>query len=304
MLKSHPGELAALATAVFWTFTALAFTSAGKRIGSLAVNFWRLIVGLALLTAYVSITGGQVVPTEADNHAWLWLSFSGFVGIFLGDLFLFKAFTLTGPRVALLIMSVSPIVAALISWLLMDDILSWSGLAGMAITLTGIVIVVLSRKEKNGSQSKKIRLNYDPRGVMFAVLGAIGQATGIVMSKVGLQTIENPFAGTQIRLYSGLLGFILLITWLRRWKPVMFSVKDKVAFGTLSVGAFFGPFLGISFSLIAVKYTNPGIVQTIASLTPVLIIPFSIFVNKEKIGIRDLLGALIAVGGVTLFFLK
>ncbi len=303
MLKSHPGELAALATAVFWTFTALAFTSAGKRIGSLSVNFWRLIVGLCLLTAFVVIIGNPAVPLKADGHAWFWLSLSGFIGIFLGDLFLFKAFTLTGPRVALLIMSVSPIIAALISWIMMDDILTLSGLAGMAITLAGIVIVVLSRKENSGSSGKKIRMNYDPRGIMFAALGALGQATGIVMSKIGLRTIENPFAGTQIRLYSGLLGFILLITWLRRWKPVIISVKDKVAFGTLSVGAFFGPFLGISFSLIAVKYTNPGIVQTIASLTPVLIIPFSIFFNKEKVGFRDLLGALIAVGGVSLFFL-
>jgi len=304
MLKSHPGELAALATAVFWTITALAFTSAGKRIGSLAVNFWRLIVGLTLLTIYIVITGEPIVPIDADAHAWIWLSLSGILGIFLGDLFLFKAFTLTGPRVALLIMSISPIIAALLSWILMGEILSWIGFAGMGITLTGIVIVVLSKKDINGNQNKKIRLNYDPRGVMFAVLGAFGQATGIVMSKIGLQTIENPFAGTQIRLYAGLLGFILLITWLKRWKPVILSAKNKMAFGTLSIGALFGPFLGISFSLIAVQHTNPGIVQTITSLTPILIIPFSIFINKEKVGFRDLIGALIAVGGVSLFFLK
>ena len=163
MLKSHPGELAALATAVFWTITALAFTSAGKRIGSLAVNFWRLIVGLTLLTIYIVITGEPIVPIDADAHAWIWLSLSGILGIFLGDLFLFKAFTLTGPRVALLIMSISPIIAALLSWILMGEILSWIGFAGMGITLTGIVIVVLSKKDINGNQNKKIRLNYDPR---------------------------------------------------------------------------------------------------------------------------------------------
>lgn len=303
MLHTHTGELAALATAVFWTFTALAFTSAGKRIGSLSVNFWRLIVGVVLLTAFVMIRGDHFFPHEADTHAWIWLSVSGFVGIFLGDLFLFKAFTLTGPRVALLIMSISPPVAALISWILLGEILTLSGFAGMVVTLTGIVLVILSRKDKNGNNQRKLSLNYDPRGVFYAFLGAIGQSTGIVMSKVGLQTLDNPFVATQIRLYAGIVGFVILITWLKRWKPVLFSVRDRRAFGTLSLGAFFGPFLGISFSLLAVQHTNPGIVQTITSITPVLIIPFSVFVNKETVGYRDIAGALIAVIGVALFFL-
>lgn len=303
MLSSHPGELAALATAVFWTITALAFTSAGKRIGSLSVNFWRLIVGIVLLTAFVMIRGGNFFPYEADAHAWIWLSVSGFVGIFLGDLFLFKAFTLTGPRVALLIMSISPPVAALMSWLLLGEVLSYSGFAGMVVTLAGIIIVILSRKEQNGSNQRRLRLNYDPRGVLFAILGAIGQATGIVMSKMGLRTIDNPFAATQIRLYAGIVGFVILITWLKRWKPVVFSVKDKIAFRTLTLGAFFGPFLGISFSLLAVQYTHPGIVQTITSITPVLIIPFSVFINRENVGFRDIIGAIIAVTGVSVFFL-
>ncbi len=304
MLKSHPGELAALATAIFWTITALAFTSAGKRIGSLAVNFWRLVVGILLITIFLVITGEHIVPTGVSQHGWFWLSLSGFLGIFLGDLFLFKAFTLTGPRVALLIMSISPPIAAFISWIFMGEVLSMSGFAGMIVTLTGIVIVVLSRKEKNINDKKKLNLNYDPRGIFFATLGAFGQASGIVMSKMGLQTVENPFVATQIRLYAGLLGFVLLITWLRRWRPVVFAPQNLKAFGTLSLGSFFGPFLGISFSLIAVKYTNPGIVQTIASLTPVLIIPFSIFLNKETVKMRDIIGAFIAVAGVSIFFLN
>jgi drug/metabolite transporter (DMT)-like permease len=146
-------------------------------------------------------------------------------------------------------------------------------------------------------------MKYDKRGLFFALLGAVGQAAGLVMSKQGLVFVENPFVATQIRLYAGLVGFIFLIAWMRRWKQVMLAFKDMKAFGVLSVGAFFGPFLGISFSLIAVKYTNPGIVQTIAGLTPVLIIPFAYFIQKEKVGIRDILGAVIAVSGVSLFLL-
>jgi len=298
MISSHPGEFAALLTAIFWTFTALAFTAAGKRVGSLAVNFWRLIVGGLLLTLFLFFRDGLLFDSSIDLHSMLWLALSGITGIFLGDLFLFKAFTITGPRVALLIMSLSPPMAALFAWLFLGDIISWKGVLGMCITMTGIVMVILKKKA-----SEKIGLRYSPKGVFFAFLGAIGQAAGIVMSKEGLHDGSNAFAATQIRVIAGLAGFLLLITVIRRWKSVYCALKDFRAMGTLSVGAFFGPFLGISFSLIAVSHTNPGIVQTITSVNPVLIIPFSIWMFREKVSYKEVIGACIAVAGVALFFI-
>jgi len=71
----------------------------------------------------------------------------------------------------------------------------------------------------------------------------------------------------------------------------------------LSVGAFFGPFLGVSFSLIAVKYSPAGIAATLMSIVPVLIIAPSVILFKEKVTLKEISGAIIAVGGVALFFL-
>ncbi|PKP22118.1 MAG: EamA family transporter [Bacteroidetes bacterium HGW-Bacteroidetes-21] len=300
MLEKYPGEFYALMTAIFWTFTALAFTEAGKRIGSLAVNFWRLIVGIVLLSVFVTIVYKDPFPDTVSGYGAFWLAMSGFVGIFLGDLFLFKAFTVTGPRVALLIMSMSPPLAALISWLSLGEILSWKGVLGMVITMTGIILVIL--KSNKTGEGKKLALRYNPRGILYAILGAIGQASGLVMSKIGMEGNHNAFSATQIRVLAGILGFVLLITYMKRWKPVISSVKNVKAFGILSIGAFFGPFLGISFSLLAVSYANPGVVQTITSINPILIIPFSVWFFKEKIGWREIIGATIAVAGVSLFF--
>ena len=71
----------------------------------------------------------------------------------------------------------------------------------------------------------------------------------------------------------------------------------------LSLGAFFGPFLGVSFSLIAIKYADTGIASTIMSIVPVLIIPPSIILYKEKVTLKEVSGALLAVTGVAMFFL-
>lgn len=300
MIDKYPGEFYALMTAIFWTFTALAFTEAGKRIGSLAVNFWRLIVGIVLLTIFVSIAFGNPIPNDVTAKGFFWLAMSGFVGIFLGDLFLFKAFTITGPRVALLIMSMSPPLAALISWLAMGEMISWQGMVGMVVTMTGIILVILKKNSK--ADGNKLALRYSSQGIFYAILGAVGQASGLVMSKVGMEGSHDAFAATQIRVVAGIVGFALLITFMKRWKPVFSSLKNTKALGILSIGAFFGPFLGISFSLLAVSYANPGVVQTITSINPVLIIPFSMWFFKEKIGIREVIGALIAVAGVSMFF--
>lgn len=303
MLSSHLGEFAALLTAFFWTFTALAFTGAGKRIGSLSVNYWRLIIGIAFLCSFTYFRFGSFYPQDIDTKGWLWLALSGFIGVFLGDLFLFKAFTIIGPRISLLLMSLAPPLAAILSWLFLTETMDLYDFIGMAVTMLGISIVILTRPQSTNGERSKVKLRHNVQGIMFAVLGAIGQATGLVVSKIGMQSTSNPFFATQIRLLAGILGFAILITGLNRWKSVFSSLKDFKAVGILSIGSFFGPFLGISFSLMAIQYANPGIVQTITSITPVLIIPFSIWFFKEKITIREVLGAVIAVAGVSLFFI-
>jgi drug/metabolite transporter (DMT)-like permease len=84
MDNSLKGELAALITAVFWTITALAFESASKKVGSLAVNILRLILGLVFLSIYVFISSGSFFPLNASMHTWIWLSLSGFIGFVSG----------------------------------------------------------------------------------------------------------------------------------------------------------------------------------------------------------------------------
>ncbi len=312
MLQSHAGELAALLTAVFWTFTALAFESAGKRVGSLTVNLIRLLMAFIFLGTYTRITGGQFFPAGASYHNWVWLSLSGMVGFVLGDLFLFRAYIVVGARVSMLIMSLAPPIAALMGWLIMGETMSAKSFAGMAVTLSGISLVILTR-EKNelipvpGIPAKKrkrngFRFTYPLAGLLLAFGGAAGQATGLVLSKYGMDGY-NAFAATQIRVITGIAGFTIIYTILGRWHRFLPALSNRKAMGGITIGAFFGPFLGVSFSLLAVKFTSSGIAATIMSIVPVLIIPFSILIFNEKITLREVFGAFIAIAGVALFFL-
>ena len=303
-MQNHFGEIAGVLTAVFWTVTALAFESAGKKVGSLAVNLIRLVIAFFLIGTYSWISRGFFFPTDATLYNWQWLAFSGLIGFVIGDLLLFQSYLVIGARVAMLLMALAPPFAALIGWILLGEVLSAQSWLGMAVTMTGIVIVILKREktEENGEVVKKLKSNYSVQGILLALGGALGQAAGLVISKKGMGDYDA-FSATQIRVLTGIVGFSVLFFFIKRWHKVGTALKNVPAMKRISLGAFFGPFLGVSFSLLAVQHTQTGIAATLMAIVPVLIIPPSIILFKEKVNWKEILGAIITVAGVAMFFL-
>lgn len=297
LIETHTGEFVALLTAVFWTVTALSFESAGHRIGSVALNIIRLVIGLVFLGVYTFISRGMVFPSDASYENWIWLSLSGLVGFVFGDLFLFKSYTIIGSRFSMLIMTLVPPITALFSFFILGERLSLFNYLGMTLTFSGIAMAILSRNGKD----VKLTLKIAPRGILYAIGGAVGQALGLVLSKFGMDELD-PFAATQIRIIAGIAGFTLMITILNRWSGVIKAVSNRDGMLFTGIGAFFGPFLGVSFSLIAVKYTEAGIASTIMALVPVFIILPAVLLYKQKVSVAEIAGAIISVGGVALFF--
>lgn len=298
MLLLHAGEAAALITAICWTITAVAFEAAGKRIGSLSVNFIRLIIAFFLIGIYSLITRGMFLPLDASGKSWFWLFISGLIGFIIGDLFLFQAYVEIGSRISLLIMASSPPITALAGFIIMGEKLTWLHLLGMFITVAGIALVILVKNEDD----KKITFSHSIKGIIFAFIGSLGQAFGLIFSKIGMGNY-NPFAATQIRIIAAIIGFAVVITIKRHWKVLYSSLKDLKAIKYTSIGAFFGPFIGVSFSLLAVQYTSTGIVSTITSISPILIIPISIVWFKEKVTKKEVIGAVLSIIGVVLLFI-
>jgi len=301
-LQEYLGEIAALLTAACWTVTAMAFESAGKRVGALSLNLIRLLIGLIFLAIYNAIFNDGFLPS-ATSYQWFWLTLSGVVGFVLGDLFLFRAFILIGARISMLIMALVPPITALIGWITLGEVLSGMEFLGMGITLAGIVMVISTKLDlKNGTFSLKRKMGPLLLGILLALGGAVGQAAGLVLSKKGMQNM-NAFEATQIRIMAGVVGFTLVITLFKRWGHLIGALKDLKAMKFMTLGSFTGPFLGVSFSLLAVQHTDTGIAATLMALTPVMIIPAAILLNKERIKIIEIIGAVISIAGVALFFL-
>jgi drug/metabolite transporter (DMT)-like permease len=297
-LNAHIGEFAALAVALFWTISALAFESASRKIGSLSVNIMRLCLGLIFISLLTAITRGQILPFDATSHNWIWLALSGIVGLVLGDYFLFRSYPLIGSRFAMLVMTLAPPLSAVFAYFILGESLKLIQIGGMAVVIIGIAIAIFNKPVKGEWLSVKL----SSAGLLFAFIGAIGQALGIVLSKYGMEGYD-PFASTQIRIIAAVAGYSIILTFLRRWNQVSISFRNLSAMKAVTLGAFFGPFLGISFSLLSVKYTEAGIASTIMSITPVLILAPSLWINKEKITPVEIAGAVLSVAGVALFFI-
>jgi len=303
-MNPHWGEIAALITAGFWTVTALTFEAAGRKIGSLVLNLLRLILGFLFLSTFTLIYRGYFLPLDATAEAWFYLLISGLIGFVIGDLCLFQAFVMIGARISMLIMSLVPPFTALISWVVLGETLTLQNWLGMALTMGGISIVVLKKAERSSRKGMfhRLQIGLPLVGVLLALGGAVGQAGGLVLSKFGMKQYDA-FAASQIRILAGIFGFVMIFTLLRRWRDLFLAFTFRKAMLQMSLGAFFGPFLGVSFSLIAVKYAPAGVAATLMSIVPVLIIAPSALFLKEKVTLKEVIGAVIAVGGVTLFFL-
>lgn len=302
MILGWIGETAALGTALCWAFTSVWFSAAGVRVGSLPVNMLRLPIALVWFAAWGLAMRGEVFPFDASAHAWLWLSVSALVGFAFGDLCLFRALVLIGPRLASLLMAAAPPFTALLGWIVLRERMSLVAILGMSLTTMGIVWTLFVRSGPVASDSSAHAPGHRGSfalGIVLALGGALGQAAGLVLSKYGMRS-DDPFASSQIRVLVGALAFAVIVTAMRRWPRVVRALSDRTAMVQLSLGATFGPFLGVALSLLAVQHTDAGIAASLLATAPILVIPLAVRFGGEKVGWSALLGTLFAVLGVVI----
>ena len=297
IINNHLGEIAALLTALFWAITSTAFESSAKKIGSLNLNMLRLLLGLTFLSIFTHATRGQLFPSDASISTWKWLMLSGLVGIVIGDLLLVEAFMRIGSRLSMLIFASVPPLSGIMALIFLGEKMTSIQVVGMVVTLAGIASVILITDNNN-----KLAFSHPVKGILFAFGGALGQASGYIIGKYGIADYD-PFSATQIRLSSGILAFIVIFTVRNHWPHFVKSFKRRDAMLSMTVGSFFGPFLGISMSLYAVQKINPGVASTLISITPIILIPYAFFVKKEKVNAKELIGTIVALAGVGIMFI-
>ena len=297
-MENYLGELAALGTSLSFAFGSTMFTVAGRRLTSIIVNRTRLVIAAILLAATHWLTLGSFFPIDAAPERFFWLGLSGMVGLVIGDIFLFQAFVLIGPRLSMLMMSLAPILAPVQAWIFLGETLTGGQVFGIMLTVSGIAWVILEKKGRN----ENVR-EYG-RGILFGLGGAIGQATGFVLAKPGVGGDFSPISANLIRMLSAVILLWLITLFQGKAKETLstFFNDRKGMFATLG-GAFAGPFLGVSLSLFALQRVEVGVASTLTALPPIFLLPISYFIFKERFGWGAVVGTFMAMAGVAALFL-
>ena len=292
------GEISALITAILWAGTAIVFTEATKIVGSYVVNITRLILATFYLVFIILIFNFQFLISWEQIYL---LGLSGIVGLAFGDGFLFKAFQYIGARLSMLVMTLSPPLAAFFAYIYLGESLSNWGIIGIVITIFGVSLVVLKRSEQPSNDYKKNNLGY-----FFAFLGALGQAANLILAKEAFQLGEiNAFVATFYRMVPSIPFMYLLGSIYRRKRNSIKILKSrKDALRLIIIGSIIGPFLGITFSLLAITNTKVGIAATLMATVPIIMLPLIKYYYKEKLSVLSIVGAFIAVIGIAVLFLK
>ncbi len=294
------GESAALGTALFWSVGSNFFAAAGRRMGSRVLNRLRITTAAVFLSLALLATHGAVWPMWATRPQVGLLALSGLIGFVFGDTWYFRSLIILGPGRAALIASLAPLFTVFIAWPVLHELPGPLAALGMALTLGGVAWVVSARATaRTGHAEGSVAM-----GVFAGVLGAVGQAGGYVLSKMAIQSGIDPLSATVIRVTSAMAAIWILATAERAVPETLGALRDRRATAFMAGGAFCGPFMGVTLSLVALRYVQAGIASSITAIYPIFTMLIASRVHGERVTRRALAGALVAVAGVVVLFLR
>ena len=298
MLADFRGEVAALGAAFIWAAASIVYTGVGRQLSPLVLNLVKGLIAIALLLITLLFLG-KLLPSVSLMPVLL-LLLSGVIGIGIGDTAYFAALNSLGARRALVLESLSPPLGAFLALVFLQEQLAPLAWLGIGLTIAGVTWVVMERSpQPNGT------LTHPPlRGIVAGLVAAAGQAIGAVLSRAALAgTDVDPLWSTLIRLLAGIL---MLLIWFSAQKhPIqkLAPLRSRRLWGIVIMAAFASTYLGIWLQQIALKYAPTGIAQSLSATSPLFVIPFAI-ATGEKVSLRAVFGAAIALAGVWLLFVR
>ena len=293
-----PYELAALSAAASWAVGGLIAAGPTKTLGGPRFTRSRMVLVTVVLVLIATTLGTW--NTVQVRDIWL-LAISGFVGLALGDVALFTAFSRLGPRRTGILFAMNAPMAAGISAVAFGERFSVASLSGSALIIGGVVLAIAVGTRPGQSHSwEDIRGNVW-MGVGFGLLGALGQAVGVIFADPAFDGNLDPWAGAAIRAAVGTLGIYLLRPLFERNGNN--TDRPKITprlWGRIIASAMIGMVIGKTMVLIALADGDPGIVSVLVATSTVIQLPVIWAVTRQRPAGGAWLGALAATIGTAL----
>ncbi len=289
----------AIAAAFCWAIASLVSADVTRNLGGLAFNRLRLFfVSIMLISYTFYINSWSTINTDYISVIIL----SGIIGIFIGDTLLFIALQKIGPRRNNILFSLAAPFTVIINIVFLKEIISFINIFGCFIVFFGVVIAIAYGDKKNLDHRWETIEGSLAIGIFLAICAALCQAIGVVMMKPILNLGADPIASAAIRTVTSCL--LLSLTFILKFE--IFKAKRpltlKIVFQSILSG-FLGMALGMSLLLIALQKADAGIVATLSSTSPIMIL-FLLWIFTKKIpNAAAWIGTIVAIIGTGLIFI-
>lgn len=286
--------LLSLGAAITFSLSAMAVSATAGRVGVWQLGRLQMGIAFALTATCATLVGGW-----ATVQPWQFglLAASAATGIMLATTTYLAAIHAAGPRVTALLFSLAAPFAVLEGWLFLDETLNALQLGGIGLILLGILLAILAENDPHPDDKPSKPLLV---GVSLGVVTAIGQATGSLLARPAMEAGVEPFAAMAIRSGLGGVFFVAMMAFPFARAAQFPEGRDLK---NVSLSAFFGMFLGMVLMMAALGSGDVGIVSTLTSTTPILILPLLWFTTRRAPGLPAWAGAGLAVLGTALISL-
>lgn len=259
---------------------------------------FRLPFAAICLGTFLWFTSGHVIPSGATpKQLWL-LALSAFLGLAFGDGFYFRSLTLIGPRRATLLSASTPVLTALLAVPLLGEALGIIAWGGILLT-TGGIIWVIAEQHENGAPVANLKA-----GVIFGLIGAFGQGTGLLVAKIAMQGTMAAIPAAFFRMFSAALMVWVWGTLTGNVSKIQPVLRNRNALRPLLLASLLGPVTGVSLVLFAYRTTEAGVVATLSTLYPLFVVPVVWLRGEDTPSLRAIAGTLIAIAGVAVIFMR
>lgn len=292
------GEIAAIGAAIAWAVATWIYSQFSHRFSALQLNVVKGVIASAMMLMVLPFEGA-VEPSIETQHLII-LAVSGVVGIAIGDSAYFASLKRIGANKTLLLESLAPPLSGVLALLALGSVLSVQSWLGVVVTTLAVTFVIFQPSEANSEMSWS--------GVAFGLLASVCQASGVVISHYALVAGDlPPLLGAFIRLTVGVLAVMVVINLFEAnpYKGIKQHLKELTSGALLwLIGAIFvGTFLALWLQQVALKHANPAIAQTLIATSPLFILIIYL-IKGQRVSAKSALGTLVAVGGISLFFVQ
>ncbi len=294
---AYIGEIAAVGAAIAWAVATWIYSQFSHRFSALQLNIVKGLIASVMMVLFLPMSM-PIMNAPSTTHIFV-LAVSGVIGIAVGDSAYFASLKRIGPNKTLLLESLAPPLSGVLAVVMLGSLLpiqSWLGVLITTIAVTSVVV----QPEPSG------RLSWS--GVGFGLLASVCQATGVVISHYALVAGDiSPLLGALIRLSIGVAAVILVIGFVESqpFRNMKIYIRDLGNYGFLwlLLAIFIGTFMALWLQQVALKHANPAVAQTLIATSPLFMLAIHA-IKGDKLNKKSLIGTLIAVGGISLFFVR